>query len=107
MSSPLSDRLFAISDGGELLWEREEVGRPFDWLISGDSLIFSTVAGESSLWSADETGLVQWEEPIGGHLAADGDRLLLLDRDALYELEPQTRSVEHMLALPLGRPELR
>ncbi len=99
------DRLFAISDEGALLWESEAVGRPFDWLVSGDSLLFSTVDGESSLWSAGETEVVQWAEAVGGHLAADGDRLLLLDRDALYELDPQARSVERILALPLGRLE--
>lgn len=100
------DRLFAISAAGDLLWEREGVGRPFDWLVSEDALLLTTKGGESSLWSASEAGLLSWAEPVIGQLAPDGERVLLLDTDALYELQPGSRSVEKLISLPQGAAEL-
>ena len=94
------DHLVAISAQGALLWEADLETRPYDWLVSGDTLIGTTNGGERPLWTANADGWQNWETDAGGRLAAAGDNVLLFDRNALSRLDLESQSVEPLLALP-------
>ncbi len=100
------DHLVAISHEGSVLWEEDSVGQPFDWVSLDESLVFTTEAGEGSLWTAGESGLDSWSVPLSGHLVGTGDQLLLYAEDGLYRLNPETKSAERLLELSPGRLSL-
>jgi len=95
-------QLIAISPEGDILWEDDSGLRPFDWLLTDDALIFSTTGGDSSLWTAGDSGLLSWELKIGGHLAGQGDQLWLHDSAGIYRLDPAALSAELLYELPPG-----
>jgi len=96
----LWQRMFAVSQDGILLWETNSIRRPFDWAVTDDSLVFSTIGGNRTLWTSDESEVIDWETPHGGHLFAEGDQLLLHDENGAYRLDPGTLSAELLVELP-------
>jgi murein DD-endopeptidase MepM/ murein hydrolase activator NlpD len=92
-------QVFAFSAEGELLWQEEEVGRPYDWALGGDALIFSTSGSDRSVWTAGDVGLVDWDVQLGGHLAADSGKVWLYASGGLYRLDLEQRSARLLLAL--------
>jgi outer membrane protein assembly factor BamB len=95
-----NNKLLAFSPEGEMLWEMDEITRPFDWLLAGDRLIFSTVGGDSSLWAVGEAEPVSWQIKSGGRLAGLGDQLWFYGVDGLYQLDLPTVSAELVYELP-------
>jgi outer membrane protein assembly factor BamB len=107
---PLSDggiavavrgQMVAISAEGQTLWEIEDIGQPFDWALTEDGLVFSTIGDEESLWTADgEMDPVRWNRPLTGRFVAEKNRLWLLEANGIYQLDTQSQSAERLLALP-------
>jgi murein DD-endopeptidase MepM/ murein hydrolase activator NlpD len=96
------DQLIAISPEGEILWQVDSIHRPFDWLLTDDALIFSTIGRERSLWTVGESGPLSWEIEIGGHLAGRGDQLWLYGVEGIYRLDPSALSARLLYELPQG-----
>jgi hypothetical protein len=98
------ERMCAISNEGAMLWEADSISRPFDWVAKEDSLVFSTVGSDRSLWTVDDSGLVPWEKRLGGHLVVAGDHIMLHDEDGIFRLDPEKLSAELLYALPSSWP---
>lgn len=109
------DRLIAVSADGQLSWEIEPITRPFNWVVTDESLIFTTMGRDRSLWSVGDSAPESWGITSSGHLATDGDNtylygengVSLLDEseqevELLYELSSGTLSLGDIVALPDG-----
>jgi len=94
-------RVFAVSAAGALLWERDDVGRPFDWALVGEQLIFSTTGGEdASLWAVDESGPRAQSAQVNGRPVVVGDQFWVYSEEGVYRLDPETLAAELLYALP-------
>jgi outer membrane protein assembly factor BamB len=94
-------KMFGVSEAGELLWKHNTTARVFDWVLFGDRVIFST-REDGSLWMADEAGPMLWTAPTSGYLVVVDDQILMYGEDGAYRLNPETLSVDLLYALPKG-----
>ena len=94
------DEMVAISPQGDLLWTQENVGRPFDWVLTGDELLVSSLENGGSLLSITAETAVPWEIPLSGKLSADDGQIALLALDGVYRLDPPKFSSKKLLDLP-------
>jgi hypothetical protein len=95
-------KIFGFSAAGTLLWERDSAARAFDWVLSDERLVFSTIGEGGSMWTADEAGLVAATEPTSGHLVVVDDQVLVLGTNGVYRLDLEALSVDLLYALPKG-----
>jgi len=99
-------QMLALSSEGDLLWEIDDVGRPFDWIQVGDQLLVSSLENGGSLLSIDAETAVIWEHSMGGILEATNGHALLYEKDGVYQLDLAEMSVELLLDLPGRRIDL-
>jgi len=97
-------QMFGLSPSGRSLWEQEFNGRPFDWALVGERLIFTLEGRDGPVWSIDRSGPVAWKAPIGGRLVIAGDHVLVYAADGICRLDPDTLSAERLVTLPSGSP---
>jgi outer membrane protein assembly factor BamB len=94
-------RVFGVSAAGALLWERDGMGRPFDWALAEDRLILSTMRGEgASMWAVDESGPLAETAQVNGRPVIVGDQLWVYSGDGIYRLDPETLAAGLLYALP-------
>jgi hypothetical protein len=96
------DRLFAINSEGTLVWQKEEITEPTNWLLLPDSLLLS---GNGYVGTADATGLDVWENaggdwPENATPILAGNRLWLYNRDGLYQFDLESRTAALQYPLP-------
>jgi hypothetical protein len=99
-------QMFGLSPAGRLLWEQDEMGRPFDWALMDDQLIFTLEGRNGPVWTIDQSGPLAWQAPISGRPVVVGDRIFVYATDGIYCLNPETLSAELLYALPRGSPSL-
>ncbi len=95
-------QITAVSANGQLLWEHEISRLPYSWTLFNDQLIFSTAGNQGGVWLADANGAEQWDGLKDGRLQVVGNQLWLYDGLGVYRLEPETRTVEPLIALPIS-----
>jgi len=92
----------AISHSGQLLWEQEIARLPSSWTLFNDQLLFSTSGTQGGVWLADADGAAYWEGLKDGRLQVVGDQLWHYDGAGIYRLDPETRTVEPLIVLPVS-----
>ncbi len=97
-----NDALIVISQEGNILWEAEQIGKPFDWLVLGDQLLFTTIGGGRSVWTLDDSGLSAWDLELGGYLAGQENNIWLYDAEGIYRLDLASQTAELVYRLPQG-----
>lgn len=97
-------QMFGLSPSGRLLWEQESNGRPFDWALVGERLIFTLEGRDGPVWSIDASGPTAWQAPVSGRPVIAGDRIFVYAADGIYHLDSETLSAELLYALPRGSP---
>jgi murein DD-endopeptidase MepM/ murein hydrolase activator NlpD len=97
----VNQQLIGLSSTGDRLWQIDQITAPFDWLLQGDRLLFSTVDDRSATYSLDRSGRVIKLAEIGGRLAYSHDRLFIYTSDGVYRLSDTPPLVD--LILPLDR----
>lgn len=94
------DTLSAFSPNGDLRWEEENRSYLAAWTLAEDVLLFTTTDKEKPLMSADNQGLVNWEETLPGiPLAANGFAWLYAE-DGLYQLDVADQTAQRVYDLP-------
>jgi outer membrane protein assembly factor BamB len=96
--------LYGLSAAGELLWEHEFGGRPFDWVLKSERLVFTLEGSNGPVWSIDGSGPTAGKAAIGGRPVIVGDDIFVYAADGVYRLNSETLAAELMYALPLGSP---
>ena len=78
----IADRrmIIAVGANGETLWQRDISSKPTSWVQFGDQVVFVTSSSENPLWSADNAGIVSWDENLLGKLVATRNSLFLYSR---------------------------
>jgi murein DD-endopeptidase MepM/ murein hydrolase activator NlpD len=98
------DTLSAFSPNGDLQWEEENRSYLAAWTLAEDILLFTTTDKEKPLISADNQGLVSWEETLPGiPLAANGYAWLYAE-DGLYQLDVADQAAQRVYNLPTALP---
>lgn len=95
-------QITAVSANGQLLWEQEISRLPYSWTLFNDQLFFTTSGTQGGVWLADANEAKRWEGLKDGRLQVVGNQLWLYDGLGLYRLEPETRAVEPLIALPVS-----
>ena len=94
------DTLSAFSPNGDLRWEEENRSYLAAWTLAEDVLLFTTTDKEKPLMSADNQGLINWEETLPGiPLAANGFAWLYAE-DGLYQLDVADQTAQRVYDLP-------
>jgi hypothetical protein len=94
------DTFSAFSPNGDLRWEEENRSYLVAWTMAEDVLLFTTTDKEKPLMSADNQGLVIWEETLPGiPLAANGFAWLYAE-DGLYQLDVADQTTQRVYDLP-------
>jgi outer membrane protein assembly factor BamB len=97
-------RLFAFSPDGSLLWEGGLRQQPWAWAVDEQRLYLSTLNTNGSLWSVDESGLVETMVQKRGRPLPVANQVLLYGDDGLYRLQSETPGTELLYALPEAYP---
>jgi outer membrane protein assembly factor BamB len=98
----ISRQMWGIARSGRLLWTAEPIMRPYDWALTDDHLVFTTLGSNGPVFTADEAGLTEWDVPVGGRPVTVDGHVVVYDEDGVYRLNPDTRSAELLYELPLG-----
>ncbi len=95
-------KMVAYSTEGELLWQHELAGRPYDWLITPDGSYFSSVGSDQGVWYIQNGNPPQTVSHIGGHLAQSGEHIWIYSGNGLYRFNPGIveSDTELIFALP-------
>ena len=97
------DNMIGLSSSGGVLWQVEEFDRTLDWAHAGGRVILSTVGGDHSLWTIDDSGPLPWEGLSSGRLAGHGDDAFLYNDSGLFRLDPADGSSELLSDWPQDR----
>lgn len=98
----VSNELYAFSPTGELLWEHEDVTRPFAWAAAGEELIVSPVGRLGPLWSFSANGASAGEAAITGRPVSAAGGLYLYAENGIFRLDPATLAAEQIYKLAQG-----
>ena len=103
--------LVGIDESGERLWQVEIGGRLYDYTIHEESIYFTTVGGDSSIWEIQAAESPQKVANIGGLLATSGKYLWVYEGEGIYRMELETgtkvlEEVKHLSEGDLGRSDI-
>lgn len=96
-------RLSAVSDTGQILWDREGLANLYDWAQTDSGLVLASVEG---VVVADPAGVWQLDSTAHAQRVVASAQPYLYGDDGLYRLDTSTRSLELIFSLPLGFPGL-
>ena len=96
----LDGDMYAVSRGGELLWELDSVRLVSAWVMIGERLVFSSAGDEPALWMVEDGALFELASGIGGRPVAAGEGVYVYDQAGVYRVDPDTPSLE--LQYPLA-----
>jgi murein DD-endopeptidase MepM/ murein hydrolase activator NlpD len=96
------NRMMAVSEVGDLIWEIEINAPVIGWTLAGDRIIFTTDADSDSLWSADISGATVWESAVTGKLVSYGDRVNIYAQDGIYRLNFSSYTADLLFSMPKG-----
>ncbi len=98
----VNERLVGISSEGRQLWQAEGVAPPYDWVLDGDRLIFTTNAEVPIVHMLDRAGDLHQTAQIGGRLAVTGGGVFIYNTNGVHRLEPERFRADLVLPLDAG-----
>jgi outer membrane protein assembly factor BamB len=92
--------LTAVSANGDVLWRTELEQRLFDWLLTNDRLILTSIDRQGPIYSMTASGLQAWPIPLSGRPINVGNQIWLHSHEGLYRLDPAAMTAELLYQLP-------
>jgi len=96
------DRLVGLSSDGQQTFALKPVTRPFDWILTDEGLLYTSIGREGTVRLVDSSGTRPWKENMTGYLASSGDDAYLYSADGIRKLDLVERDSTMLVELSDG-----
>lgn len=93
---------FAVAADGRLLWEQDVAGRPFNWTVTDDLLLFTIPGSSPAVWVTNGAQPLTQLAARNGYPLVVGAQIWLYADDGVYRLHLDGQPPERLMALSKG-----